>query len=175
MTHPIQDHTADWLDELFDGMTVDPATGEIIATDHPPTEVVADLTSDLDSRIDGYANTLRRLDANAKVCAEEAERFSIRQRIFENRAKRLREWIAYSMALSGRTKVATAKTTATIVQNGGAVPLDIHEPAEAIPLEYVTTELVVKPNREKIRAALEAGEELPFARLMERGSHLRIK
>lgn len=175
MTHPIVSETADWLDEVFDGMTVDQATGEIFSPDGPPAEIVEDLGADLDAKIDGYAAALRRLDANAAICAEEAERYKIRQRIIENRATRLREWIAYCMRVSGRKKVATATTTASIVQNGGKQPIAWHCKVEDLPMEYVITDIVVKPNTEKVRAALEAGEDIEFASLVPRGSRLQIK
>jgi hypothetical protein len=177
MTHPIKSETADWLDEVFDGMAVDTETGEVsdLTYSSPPPEIAADLAGDIDAKIDGYAAALRRMDVNAAICAVEAERFKNRQRIIENRARRLREWIAYCMALAGRKKVATATTTATIVQNGGELPLDIFEPVEQLPEEFVKAEVIVRPDRLKIRKALESGADLSFARLMDRGSHLRIK
>lgn len=168
--HPIASATADWLDDLL----VDPNTGEVIEfTDTPPEAVVTDLAPNIDAKIDGYAAAIRRWEANAEVCKQEEQRYAVRRKIWENKAKRLKEWISYVMLTTNRQKVATPTTTAQIVPNGGKPGIDLHGDLAEIPTEYLKIE--TKPDMEKIRAALERGESLPFARLLDRGSHLRIK
>ncbi len=168
--HPIASSTADWLDDLL----VDPNTGELLdVTDTPPEAVANDLASNIDAKIDGYAAAIRRWESNAEVCRQEEQRFAVRRKIWENKAKRLKEWISYVMLTTNRQKVATPTTTAQIVANGGKPGIDLHGDPAAIPTEYL--EFVTRPDMAKIREALECGEKLPFATLMDRGSHLRIK
>jgi hypothetical protein len=59
-----------------------------------------------------------------------------------------------------------------VVKNGGKLPLSIDE--GCVPEEYIKKVVVESPDKEKIRAALESGEVLPFASLGERGTHLKI-
>jgi hypothetical protein len=44
-----------------------------------------------------------------------------------------------------------------------------------VPADWQRTKTTVEPDRERIRASLEAGEALPFASLGERGRRLAIK
>ncbi len=168
--HPIASSTADWLDDLL----VDPNTGELLdVTDTPPEAVVTHLASNIDANIDGYAAAIRRYKANAEICAQEERRYATRRKIEENKAKRLEEYVSYVMLSTGRQKVKTATTTAQIVPNGGKPGIDLHGDPATIPTKYL--EFVTRPDMAKIREALERGEKLPFATLMDRGSHLRIK
>ena len=70
--------------------------------------------------------------------------------------------------------VETARYKLTLANNGGKAPLIVDDEFVLdLPDEYL--EWSAEPDRAKIRAALEAGEVLTFARLGERGQSMRIK
>jgi len=60
-----------------------------------------------------------------------------------------------------------------LVQNGGKLPLLVDVSVDGLPEEYIR--LTKAPALDAIRADLEAGKELPFARFGERGNSIRIK
>lgn len=71
-------------------------------------------------------------------------------------------------------KLRTKRFNITVCANGGKPPLHFdNTPPEQMPERF--KRVTVEPDREAIRTALEAGEELSFAYLAERESHLRIK
>jgi hypothetical protein len=65
--------------------------------------------------------------------------------------------------------------TASVCDNGGKQPVDIHDP-HAVPRDYCRhIPERWQPDTDMIREACAAGNEVPGAILMERGTHLRIK
>ena len=87
-----------------------------------------------------------------------------------NRSKMLKQHLYESMKATGKTKFKTDLFSFGIQKNGGLQPMEIF-PDVAIPDEYCRKE----PDNTKIRDALKAGKELPFAVLKERGDHLVIR
>ena len=161
---------------LDDQIMVNVLTGELIES--PECELAREaftkaLADDIDSKLDHFGEAIRTFESNARACAEEKERFAIRERILLNKAKRAKEWLQYAMVMANRSKVGTALTTAWIQPNGGKAPVDLHGNPDEVPDEFVRYERRV--DIDKVRAALEGGAELSFARLQPRGSHLRLK
>ena len=74
------------------------------------------------------------------------------------------------MKATGKTKFATDLFSFNIAKNGGKQTLTIDG---EVPQEYTKT--IIENDTDKIRQALEAGQELPFAHLEPRGESLRIK
>lgn len=74
-----------------------------------------------------------------------------------------------AMQETGRTKFKTPLFTFSIQKNGGARPVDL---VGEVPAQWLRPG---DPDTKKIREWLEAGNELPFAVLGERGESLRIR
>lgn len=71
-------------------------------------------------------------------------------------------------------KLRTKRFNIALCANGGKAPLRFDStPPEQLPERF--KRIIVEPDKEAIRTALEAGEELSFVYLAERESHLRIK
>ena len=90
--------------------------------------------------------------------------------MFENRVNTLKQNLFNAMKSTGKTKFVTNLFSFNIQKNGGKQALTIDGD---VPNEYTKT--VIENNTDKIRQALEAGKELPFAHLEPRGESLRIK
>jgi len=134
---------------------------------------LAELDQNLSGKVDNYAALITEIRNRAETRKAEAERLANRARIDENAA----DWLATVLkaALEGRgvKKLETDRYTVSIVGNGGKQPLLL---AEAdVPPDWMRTVTKVEPDRERIRASLEAGEALPFATLGDRGRRLSIR
>lgn len=132
----------------------------------------AELAQDLEGKIDGYASLISEIEARAAIREQEAER--IRRLVEADRraADSLRERLRLVWEERGLGKIQTARYAVSLARNGGKAPVDIYSP---VPPEWTKATTSVGPDRERIREALERGERLDFARLMERGSRIVIK
>lgn len=151
--------------ELLEMLEEDDGTDEQVIRD-----TLEGIDGELEIKADNYAKIIRELSEEAKKFEAEKKRLEARQTTLENRVKLLKENLFFAMKETGKTKFKTDLFSFGIQKNGGAQPIEII-PDVPIPAEYCRME----PNNTKIRKALEAGEELPFALLLERGEHLRIR
>jgi hypothetical protein len=135
----------------------------------------ADLAADQARKLDGYVSLIRHCETMAAAARETAERFARKAQAEENKARRLKQRLLDYLDFTLQPKAVTASGWTVAGQsNGGAVPLEIDAVSlEAVPRQFVTTVEVI--DKAAIRSALAAGDSLPFARLGERGRHLRIR
>ena len=93
----------------------------------------------------------------------------------EARHHALRERLRFVWETRKLGKVETDRFTVSLAKNGGKAPLDIRCGVEDLPSWAVKTETIASADKDAIRARLEAGEALPFASLMERGTRISIR
>lgn len=139
------------------------------------TEWLETLADEEGRKLDGYAAYIKLLDMEAVAAKAEAEQWAKRAQVRTNAAKRLKDRLRDHLTDTGRTKATSAKGVVITVQaNGGKPPLEVDtvDPA-TLPDQLCRT--VRSVDTEAVRAALDAGEVLPFARLGDRGTHLRIR
>ena len=89
-----------------------------------------------------------------------------------NGAKRLKDRLLLFFQAHGIKSLETPRFRVGVQLNGGVAPLVIANPND-VPEDYCKVK--VEPDNQSIRAALEAGTQLPFAKLGERGYSLRIR
>jgi glycerate-2-kinase len=75
------------------------------------------------------------------------------------------------MQNEGMKKIETTRFRATVAMPGGKAAMEI---VDAIPNDWHKTVTEVVIDKERIRAALDGGDVLPFARLVEKQPYLRI-
>lgn len=121
-------------------------------------------------KVDRYVAWHQELNGRAKVRKAEAERLLALERADSNLAERLKERLLEHMKRTHTAKYTTRRFSIAIAGNGGKKPLIITAPDE-VPLIYCD----VEPSNAKLRDALESGEQLSYAMLGERGTHLRIR
>lgn len=138
------------------------------------TQVLADtldaIEGEFEIKADGYARVIRELEADAKKYETEIRRMQGRMEVIKNRTKMIKQHLYDSMKVTGKIKFKTNLFSFGIQKNSGLQPIEIVPDVE-IPDEYCRKE----PDNAKIRDALKAGKELPFAMLKERGEHLSIR
>ncbi|MBS5858054.1 MAG: siphovirus Gp157 family protein [Clostridium sp.] len=133
-------------------------------------DTLESIEGEIEDKADNYAKIIKELEAKQKARKEEAKRLTDSAKVFENRAKALKNNLFNAMKETGKTKFATNLFSFNIVKNGGKQALTIDGD---VPEEYTKT--IIENDTDKIRQALEEGKELPFARLEPRGESLRIK
>lgn len=136
----------------------------------------AKLAEDEATKLDGYCGLIRSLEGEAAVARSEAEQYLARAAARENRVKWLKARMKLHLESTGRTKAVTATgRTVAIQANGGKVPVWIDPAVVPADLPAPFQRVRVEVDTEAIRANLESGHELSFARLEPRGTHLRVR
>ena len=162
------------------GNTLMDLTGEYrelldILSDTEDEQLIKDtlegVTGEIGIKADGYKVIIDMLEAKAATRKAMADKLAKTAKALANNAKRLEERLKYCMEQMGVTKIEGEYFTFKIQKNGGVQPLKIKEGAD-IPQMFM--KVIVEPDKEIIRKALENGQKLDFAYLEERGTQLRI-
>lgn len=130
---------------------------------------------EIEIKLDSYGVIIIELQADIEKIDQEIKRLTSKKKTIANSINYLKNMVMQTMGTLNTRKVKGDKFTWTIAKNGGKAPLIIDEsmPAICLPEEYQLWE--VKPNKDVIRQDLEAGKQLPYARLGERGESLRLR
>lgn len=134
------------------------------------------LGDEVPRKTDAVIDYCRQLRVEADGAKAEAARWQAACVTRNLKADRMEGALLAFLDRHGYRKLSTATgRTISIAGNGGKRPVVFEE---VINPEYVDGRFTVmrtEIDREAVRAALEAGETLPFARLGERGQHLRVR
>lgn len=125
---------------------------------------------DMETKADNYAYVFSIIDGDVSVIDAEVARLMARKKSLTNRKNSLKGLLEMAMRATGNTKFKTPLHSFAIQKNGGKAPLEI---ISDVPEDYMVME--PKVNTALIREELEAGAELGFAVLGERGESLRIR
>lgn len=148
-------------------------------------ENALDATGDkLNQKLDAYCSLIAEAKARADVRKAEADRLKKLAEIDENFAARLKDRLKEWFAVTGNTKIETPFHKIGVQANGGVLPVRWLRVVDGEPVETevepdvseVDDKFLAKVlDTDAIRTALGSGEELPFAKLGVRGSHVRIR
>lgn len=128
------------------------------------------IEGEFDDKISGCVAVYKNLMADVEALEAESKKLKERAGVTERKADRLKNYVMTCMKAVGRTKSGDAINSASIVKNGGKKPVIL---SDEVPQEWQRVKY--EPDNKRIREALENGEELPFAKLGERGERLNIK
>ena len=125
---------------------IDMETGEVI-----DTEKLNDLQMERDAKIENVACWIKELKAEAEAIKNEKQALADRQRVAENKAESLKNWLAY--ALNGE-KFKTAKCSVSY-RNSESVEVT-EEGLEALMREHegLLTYKTPEPNKKAIKDAI---------------------
>jgi len=133
---------------------------------------MAELDQNLAGKVDNYAALITEIRHRSETRQAEAERLATRARIDREAADWLAERLRQALDDRGTKKIETERYAVSVVGNGGKQPLVL---TGDVPADWQRTRTTVEPDRERIRASLEAGEALSFATLGDRGRRLSIR
>ena len=125
---------------------IDMETGEVI-----DTEKLNDLQMERDAKIENVALWIKELKAEAEAIKNEKQALAERQRVAENKAESLKNWLAY--ALNGE-KFKTSKCSVSY-RNSESVEVT-EEGLEALMRDHedLLTYKVPEPNKKAIKDAI---------------------
>jgi hypothetical protein len=135
-------------------------------------EWMTDLSNERAEKIDAYCWFIRKLQAESETAKQVAAEFREKANQRENKVEMMKSLIMQHMKTLGHPKLFGKKFTVAIQKNGGSVPVLITDEDE-LPENYCQIKLI--PNKDWIRQDIEAGKDVPGARLGERGESIRIK
>ena len=147
-----------------------------LLTEEPDDETVNDtlegVIGEIEVKSEGYVAILNRLDMEIDACKKQKELWSQKLSVRENAVKRLKQRLADAMIMLGKDEIQAGDNTIKLQNNGGKAPLIFAEDKK-IPESYM--KVILQPDNDRIREALENGEKLDFAHIGERGKHIKIK
>jgi len=146
-----------------------------IATSDPDSQIFEDtleaLTGDLEAKSANYVAVIQQLEMEADKAEELEKHFKEQKEIRDNAVKRMKARLLYAMTELDKKEIAAGNFTIKIQNNGGKLKMNLRE--EEVPDNYRM--VVLQPDKDKIRKALESGATLSFAELEPRGKHIVIK
>lgn len=140
---------------------VDTETGEII-----DPEKLSQLQMDFDDKVEGIALWIKDLLSDAAAIKAEKDKLNERQKVCENKAKNLKEYLSGFLAgqkfKTPRVAISYRKSESVNVSDIWKIPDDY--------LKYKDPE----PDKTKIKSALKAGVSIPGVELIE-NRNIQIK
>lgn len=127
---------------------------------------------DFNSKAIAIIKLAENMDADTSAIDSEIERLKSRKQVIVNRKQQLRDYLLHNMEASGIQKIECPLFTATLRK--GAESVEIEDQSK-LPDEFVTVEVVTKPDKNAIKAALKAGQEVPGASLKRGATTIIIK
>ena len=127
----------------------------------------------LEVKAQNVAYAIKSLDATAAAIKQAEAEMAARRKAAEKRADHLREYAKTCMEIAGVTKIECPHFALTIKKNPASV--DVFEPG-LIPAEFMKQPEPPPsaPDKTAIKAALQAGRDVPGA-LLAQGTRLEIK
>lgn len=145
-------------------------------TESPEDEVIQDtldgVVGEIEVKSEGYLALINRLDMELDACKKHRDEWINRTKVRENAIKRLKERLATGMVMMGKTEIKAGDNTIKLQKNGGKLPLIYKADT---PKEYLKTTITFENDNDKIRKALDEGQDLDFVEYGERGSHIVVK
>lgn len=122
------------------------------------------------AKAEDYGHAILNLKAMATAAKAEKDRLAALQKFYENAQKRLTDALSTAMQVFGQDKVENA-TMRLSLRHATATEVD---DLDQVPQEYKTTKVEVVADKTAIKKAIQSGEAVPGAHLVENVS-LQIK
>ena len=122
------------------------------------------------AKAEDYGHAILNLKGMAAAAKAEKERLAGLQKFYENAQKRLTDALSTAMQVFGHDKVENA-TMRLSLRHTKATEVD---DLDSVPAEYKTTKVEVVADKTAIKKAIQQGEAVPGAHLVENVS-LQIK
>lgn len=122
------------------------------------------------AKAEDYGHAILNLKCAAAAAKAEKERLAGLQKLYENTQKRLTDALSTAMQVFGQDKVENA-TMRLSLRHSTATEVD---DLDQLPAEFKTTKVEVVADKTAIKKAIQSGEAVPGAHLVENVS-LQIK
>lgn len=132
------------------------------------------LLDDRDRKLDAYADLVAHYKNLSELRKKESKRLAELAQSDENRADRLKGRLKQYLDFAEITRIDTPYHRISVCGNGGLTPLIVDEDLDLNKIHGSYVLIKRELNTAEVRASLTAGDDVPFARLGDRGSHVRI-
>lgn len=122
------------------------------------------------AKSEDYGHAILNLKGMAAAAKAEKERLAALQKFYENTYNRLDNALKTAMVATGHDKVETPTMRLSLRHTTATEVDDLN----AVPMEYKTTKVEVVADKTAIKKAIQSGEDVPGAHLVENVS-LQIK
>lgn len=156
--------SADFLKAL-DGLEVDEETGEITNFD-----AVESLNAQFEEKAESVACYIKNLAAFADDLKAEEDTLSARRKSAERRIDSMKKYLTSCLESVGKDKVETVRARISFRKS---VQVQIDD-EKALPADCVTTTVTTKPDKTAIKKAIQAGQDVTGASLVE-NRNIQIK
>ena len=134
-------------------------------------DTLESLEGEFEEKVQYLVSKALECESNADICKAESDRIAKRKQLFENRAKRIREYIQYEMQIAGKQKLNYPLWTVYVQNNPAKVCVSDET---LIPMNYWVEKIERSIDKKSILELLKTGEVIPGC-TMEQGQSLRIK
>lgn len=164
MNASLYEISTDFLKAL-DGLEVDEETGEIKNFD-----AVESLNAQFEEKAESVACYIKNLAAFADDLKAEEDTLSARRKSAERRIDSMKKYLTSCLESVGKDKVETVRARISFRKS---VQVQIDD-EKALPADYVTTTVTTKPDKTAIKKAIQAGQDVTGASLVE-NRNIQIK
>lgn len=152
-------------DVIQRGYSLDEETGEFW-----DDAAFSALDMERNAKLEGCALYIKNMEADVEAMRAEEKKLAERRRVLENRAERMRAYVANSMLTFGDAKIETARVSLSFRKSDALVIADGAE----IPEAYVVTKTTTAPDKAALKKALKAGTVIPGVTIEQR-QNLQLK
>lgn len=131
-------------------------------------------TDAVNSKIDAYGHVIDRATKDAATIKERMAHLAARRKAAESKVRGLKQRMQYMMQQRGVNKIEGKYYTFARQNNGGQLPLLVDE-VDPLELDDRFQTTTVALDKSEVRRALDAGEEIEWARYGERGESIRLR
>ena len=159
-----EDDLKTWVDTL-----------ETASTDQERDEIAARIPNYLNAAVekrDRFCAFLAHLESQTELCRAEEKRIAERRRLFEALQERLEGYAIRVMEDLGVKKLEGATSVLRLHAKPASVVI---ENLAEIPARFIVEKIIRDPDKRAIKAAIDAGEDVPGATLAIGGNSLRRK
>ena len=130
------------------------------------------LQGELDDKVSQWSRCIKNMEGERDAIKAEGDRLTARAKSIDNQVDHMKATLLMYLKAAGKTSAGDKVIKASIVKNGGKAPLEIDIAPEELPENF--RKITVAADKDAIRTALENGKEFSWARIGERGEHIKI-
>lgn len=145
---------------------------ELEIDDQTLADTLEGLTGEVTIKAQNVAAFALNLEAEAEAIKAVEKRLADRRRAYENKAKKMRDYLLFNMQNAGITEISALDRSFRIRVMAGRDSVVIDDPA-SLPVDYKRVKTIEEPDKILIGKAIKDGYEVPGAHV-ERKPSLKI-
>ena len=130
------------------------------------------LQGELNDKVSQWSRCIKNMEGERDAIKAEGDRLTARAKSVDNQITRMKATLMMYLKAAGKTEAGDEVIKAKIIKNGGKAPLEIDIRPEELP--EIFRKVTYDADKEAIRKALEDGKTYSWARIGERGEHIKI-